>query len=168
MLRAHQIKKQSLKIADADFRYKYIVEQYEAVYEDAMDTMRSHFNNFEYDEDGFIIIVDDIQDHTEFAEWKTRMDYLTQLLQKIEDLLDYEKYTFTPYVPLSSGGHVRFRRIFHEDGTFKAFQQQRKNAVGNFQEDKLGLPTFWQDEPGVGGQYLAQCLNKLIEDCIED
>ena len=156
------------KMTDDNAVYQLLLEHYTSLYWEAKDTMRTVFTEFEFDIDGYLNIVEHPEQHAAYFELQKRMHSITKDLNDVETLMDYQRYTFTPAVPCSGGGLVRFRRLFYPDGTFKAFQQQRKDAVGGYQEEKLGMQTFWKDEPGVGGQYLAQCLNKLIEDCIED
>lgn len=150
------------KMRDDNAEYQLLLEHYTSLYWEAKDTMQSGLKNFSYDIDGYLII-----------PMEQRLDLMSKMfticsdLKDVETLMGYWRYTFTPPVPCSGGGQVRFRRVFNDDGSFREFRQQRKDAIGGYQEEKLGMQTFWQDEPGVGGQYLAACLNKLIEDCID-
>lgn len=162
-----QLVEHTSKMTDDNAVYQLLLEHYTSLYWEAKDTMRTTFTDFEFDIDGYLIIVEHPEQQAAHFELQTKMHFICKELEKIETLLDYQRYTFTPAVPCSGGGLVRFRRVFYPDGTFKAFQQQRKDAVGGYQQEKLGIQTFWMDEPGVGGKYLAACLNKLIEDCID-
>ncbi len=155
------------RMRDDNAEYQLLLEHYTSLYWEAVDTMIPTFTDFEFDIDGYLNIFENPERQAAHFELQTKMHFICKELEKIETLLDYQRYTFTPAVPCSGGGQVRFRRLFYPDGTFKAFQQQRKDAVGGYQQEKLQIQTFWQDEPGIGGQYLAACLNKLIVDCID-
>ena len=160
-----QLVEQTSKMKDDNAVYQLLLEHYTSLYWEAKNTMQSTLKDFSYDIDGSLIIPTDQFD--EYLELKRKLFTICSDLKDVETLMDYERYTFTPAVPCSGGGQVRYRRVFNDDGSFREFRQQRKDAIGLYQESKLGVETFWQEVPGMGAQYLAACLNKLIEDCID-